>query len=220
MRLALYDRILWDFNGTLLDDLALAVHAVNTVLKRRLLPPVASLDAYREIFCFPVADYYRALGLPSEGEAFIQVAHEWMREYRDGEAALPLRHGALEALMTIRAAGVAQGVLSATESAQLEEQVTALGIRAYFDHVFGREDIYATDKTAIAIRYAEAHPQERVLMIGDTLHDAETARAGGFDCALLAEGHQSTRRLREAGVPVFADLDALISYLTESETEP
>lgn len=216
MRLRRYDRILWDFNGTLLDDLALAVRAVNTVLERRSLPPITSFDDYREIFCFPVADYYRALGLPSEGEAFIQVAHEWMHEYRDGEAGLPLRRGALEALTAVRAAGVAQGVLSATESAQLEEQVTALGIRAYFDHVFGREDIYATDKTAIAVRYAAEHPQERVLMIGDTLHDAETARAGGFDCALIADGHQSTRRLSEAGVPVFADLTALVTYLTES----
>ena len=215
MRLKEYDRILWDFNGTLLDDVGLAVSSNNTLLARRGLPLIASEDAYREVFCFPVADYYRELGLESEGEAFTRVAHEWMKEYRAGEKDAPLRAGALAALDTVRAAGVPQGILSATEETQLEEQVTALGIRDYFDHLFGREDIDATDKSGIAARYRREHPEERVLMIGDTVHDVETAKAGGFDCVLVAGGHQSLPRIAGAGVSVFPDYPALIAYLTE-----
>ena len=216
MRIREYERVLWDFNGTLLDDVALAVASNNILLARRGLPPIPSEDACRELFCFPFADYYRVLGLESEGEAFNRIAHEWMKEYRAGENDAPLRDGALAALDFIRAAGIPQGILSATEETQLEEQVTALGIRPYFDRLFGREDIYATDKSGIAARYRAEHPTERVLMIGDTVHDAETARAGGFSCVLVAGGHQSPARLRGAGVGIFPDYPTLIAYLSEA----
>ena len=139
-----------------------------------------------------------------------------MKEYRAGENDAPLREGALAALDFIRAAGIPQGILSATEETQLEEQVTALGIRSYFDRLFGREDIYATDKSGIAARYRAEHPTERVLMIGDTVHDVETARAGGFSCVLVAGGHQSPARLRGAGVGIFPDYPSLIAYLSEA----
>lgn len=215
MRIHGYDRVLWDFNGTLLDDVALAVASNNILLARRGLPPIPDEDAYRELFCFPVANYYRVLGLESEGEAFNRVAHEWMKEYRAGEKDAPLREGASEALDFIRSAGIPQGILSATEETQLEEQVSALGIRPYFDHLFGREDIYATDKSGIAARYRAEHPQERVLMIGDTVHDVETARAGDFACVLVAGGHQSQARLAGAGVRIFPDYPSLIAYLSE-----
>lgn len=214
MRIREYDRVLWDFNGTLLDDVALAVGSTNFLLARRGLPEIPSEDAYRELFCFPVAAYYRVLGLESEGEAFARVAHEWMKEYRAVEGDAPLRAGALEALDTVRTAGIPQGILSATEERQLEEQVTALGIRPYFDRLFGREDIYATDKSGIAARYRREHPEERVLMIGDTVHDVETAAAGGFDCVLVAGGHQSLRRLQSTGARIFPDYPALIVFLT------
>ena len=215
MRIHGYDRVLWDFNGTLLDDVALAVASNNILLARRGLPPIPDEDAYRELFCFPVANYYRVLGLESEGEAFNRVAHEWMKEYRAGEKDAPLREGASEALDFIRSAGIPQGILSATEETQLEEQVSALGIRPYFDHLFGREDIYATDKSGIAARYRAEHPQERVLMIGDTVHDVETARAGDFSCVLVAGGHQSQARLAGARVRIFPDYPSLIAYLSE-----
>lgn len=214
MRLTQYTRVLWDFNGTLIDDVALAVRAANALLARRSLPEIPSYDAYREVFRFPVCEYYEKLGLAREGEAFVRDANEWMEEYRAGEAEIPLRAGILPVLDAVRTAGVPQGVLSATEQGMLEEQVGAMGIRAYFDRLFGREDIFAVDKSDIARRYAADHPGERVLMIGDTLHDAETARAGGFDCVLMEGGHQSRARLASAACPLVETPRDLLAWLT------
>ncbi len=215
MRLDRYDRILWDFNGTLLDDLAHCLNTMNRVLAAHRLPLLANLDAYREVFCFPVQVYYARLGLPGDGEGYIAAAHEWMDIYRAGEHDLPLRVGASEALDFICGAGVPQGILSATEERMLESQVATLGIGDYFDTLFGRSDIYATNKSDIAVRYAAEHPTHRVLMIGDTVHDYETALAGGFDCILLEGGHQSRRVLERAGCPVIKDFHALVTYLSE-----
>ncbi len=215
MRLHTYARILWDFNGTILDDLAHCLRTMNTVLTHHALPLLESEDAYREVFCFPVQVYYARLGLPGDGDGFVAAAHEWIEVYRAGEETLLLRQGVGETLDFIRASAVPQGVLSATEQNMLGEQVDALGIRHYFDALFGREDIYATDKSDIAARYAAAHPNERVLMIGDTIHDHSTACAGGFDCVLVAGGHQSRRVLEQCGCPVVEDFHALTAYLAE-----
>lgn len=215
MHIRNYDRVLWDFNGTLLDDVALGISATNQLLGQRGLPAIPSEEAYRAAFGFPVKNYYRAIGLPYEGEAFAEIAEAWMALYRAGEHTAPLREGCVSVLNAIRDAGVAQGVLSAMENRMLEERVTALGIRPYFDHLFGLGDIYAADKTDLAKRYALTHAGERVLMIGDTDHDAETAAAGGFDCALIEGGHQTRERLLSTGCRVFADFDAFSAWLSE-----
>ncbi len=218
MRLHGYDRVLWDFNGTLLDDIAHSLRTMNRVLAAHDLPLLENADAYREIFCFPVQVYYARLGLPGEGEGFVAAAHEWMDIYREEEGELPLRRGAAEALDFLLTAHVPQGVLSATEQTMLAEQVRGLGIEHYFDALLGRGDIYASDKSDIAARYAVAHPTERVLMIGDTIHDFATAQAGNFDCILIAGGHQSRAVLAQCGCPVVEDFHDLVTYLSAEET--
>lgn len=210
-----YDRVLWDFNGTLLDDLRLCIDCVNLLLTRRGLALVADEEAYRRVFCFPVQAYYGRLGLPCEGEGYTVAAHEWIAAYRAGESTTTLRAGARPVLEKIRAAGIPQGVLSATEAGMLREQVEALGIGEFFESIAGREDIYATDKSDIARAFRRAHPEERILMIGDTLHDADTARAGGFDCVLIEGGHQGRETLLQAGCPVLAGFAALDAWLLE-----
>ena len=207
-----YTRILWDFNGTLMDDLALCIDSVNLLLTRRGMPTV-DVDSYREAFCFPVENYYARVGLPSEGEDFVQVAHEWVDAYRSGEDTVRVREGVLDLLIKLKEAGIPQGVLSATQANMLKGQVEQLGLTPYFDLLLGREDIYARDKSSIAVAYRNAHPHDQILMIGDTLHDYETARAGGFDCILVEGGHQSRRTLETAGCPVMRSFQEVAEWL-------
>ena len=53
--------IVWDWNGTLLDDLWLSIKAINIVLKRHNLPQVND-KKYLNLFIFPVIEYYKKLG--------------------------------------------------------------------------------------------------------------------------------------------------------------
>ena len=57
-----YQTVVWDFNGTLLDDLGIGIASINALLARRGMPLVESHDAYHRIFCFPIREYYRRLG--------------------------------------------------------------------------------------------------------------------------------------------------------------
>ena len=72
-----YSCIIWDFNGTIADDLALSIDAINKVLKKRGLPCVKDTEAYRNVFGFPVWKYYKCLGIDLDAEAI-----KWNKEYR------------------------------------------------------------------------------------------------------------------------------------------
>ena len=203
-----YDRIIWDFNGTILDDVWHGIRCVNCLLKKRGLKEITDLEYYYEVFGFPIEDYYRRLGL-LEHEDYQVVAHEWIEEYRRGEKHIPARPSAVKLLSAIHQKGVPQSVLSATELSMLHEQLTYLGILPLFDFVLGRGDIYAADKTSIAKAFRDTHPHENILMIGDTDHDYHTAKAADFECVLVAGGHQSLTYLKTLGCDTMPDFETL-----------
>lgn len=199
-------QVLWDWNGTLLDDLTYAIGVRNRTFPAFGLPRIGSVAEYHRQFTFPVRRYYERAGVTDE--TFVAVAHAWMAEYVRGFDNVPLHGDAVETLARFAAAGVRQAVLSATRRDMLESQIARFPIRAYFTDVLGLSDIYARSKEAVGLDYLArcGVPAASTLMIGDTLHDAEVARAMGTGCVLVARGHQSRETLLTAGVPVMDTL--------------
>lgn len=198
-----YTHVVWDFNGTILDDVALCIRSVNQMLERRQLSAIPDADRYRELFRFPVIEYYRALGFDFAREDYYRVlAPEWVASYLAGENQCDPMPGALETLRDIRAAGIPQVLISATESAQLKRQLERLGISWYFHEILGIDNIHANGKADIVHAWGAAHPDACPLFVGDTEHDAEVAAAIGADCVLYTGGHQSKARLSLLGCPL------------------
>ena len=210
MRFSDYQHIVWDFNGTILDDVAVDIEVVNLLLQRRGLPLIPSREAYREVFGFPIEDYYRRIGFDFTKESYAEVAKEWVIEYRLREPTAPMRDGVLPVLDFISEKGIPQTVISASEMGILREQLHHLGIVDRFEKICGIDNIYAASKTSLATSWVKARVPGRVLMIGDTDHDAETARAAGFDLVLVEGGHMSRSALNKTGAPVFSDFKALL----------
>lgn len=195
-------QILWDWNGTLLNDVAYGMAVRNRTFPAFGLPEIHDIAEYHAQFTFPIRTYYERAGVTDEN--FAAVAHAWMAEYERGFKTVPLYPDAVETLERFHRAGMRQVVLSATRRDMLETQIAQFGIRHYFDEVLGLDDIYAAGKQAIGTAYLSrcGISPEETLMIGDTLHDAEVARAMGTPCVLVARGHQSRKTLLTAGVPV------------------
>lgn len=210
MRFSDYQHIVWDFNGTILDDLGIDLEVVNLLLARRGLPVIPTKEAYRAVFGFPIEDYYRRIGFDFTKESYADVAEEWLVEYRAREATAPVREGVLSVLDFISSKNLPQTVISASELGILTEQLDALGIKDRFEKICGIDNIYAASKTALAVTWAKSRCPGRVLMIGDTDHDAETARAAGFDLVLVEGGHMSRSALLKTGASVFSDFDKLL----------
>ena len=175
-----HTHLIWDFNGTILDDVGLGVNSVNTMLAARGLPVIPGVEHYREIFDFPIREYYRGLGFDFEAEDYeTALAPEWVALYAAGEQDCPLYDGVRETVETVKTLGVPQLILSASERGQLCAQLEARGIRHYFEEVYGLGNFLAKSKESLAKAWREAHPEARPLLVGDTTHDAAVADAIG-----------------------------------------
>lgn len=206
-----YTHVLWDFNGTVYDDVEACRRSVNSMLAERRLPTL-SLSQYREVFDFPVKDYYARVGFDFSREPFEVLAPLWVAEYERESRLCGVYDGVREAMAAIRARGLRQEILSATEEKMLARQLSALGIDKEVDGFWGMRTIHAAGKESLAISWREAHPDARVLFIGDTTHDAHVAAVMGADCLLFEGGHMSRRRLAACGCPIIAGFDELIGY--------
>lgn len=192
----LYQHVIWDWNGTLLDDAHLCVDIMNGMLRKRGMPETDS-SRYRQIFDFPVRDYYGKLGFDFAGETFESLAAEFCSEYDSRMQECLLHSDGMKMLDALHEVGVAQSLLSSTEQCALTDALRHFSVDRYFSEVVGQADRYATGKIAaghLMIQRLDIDPGGTVL-IGDTLHDHEVATALGIDCVLVCNGHHSRERL-------------------------
>lgn len=211
------DTVIWDFNGTLIDDVDPVVRSVNTQLKARGLPEL-TLERYREVFGFPVADYYRTIGLDPEAESIDTLSDEFHTAYVPMLMHCSLHDGIVEALETFRRAGARQFVLSAMEETALRAVIGHLGVAGSFEAVYGLAHLNADSKLSRGRDLLRDHSidPERSVLIGDTDHDAEVAVALGLGIVLVAGGHQSEARLRSTGHRVLPSADAINAGILEA----
>ena len=199
--------IIWDWNGTLLNDLDVCVNSINLLLEKRNLSTLDRLK-YLDIFTFPVKDYYETVGFNFNEESYETVAVEFMDHYFNLVKTAGLHPYVEKTLAWFRENGREQIILSAMEQNELNRLVKEYGIEDFFTNVFGISDHLAHGKLDLATSAIEitGFNREETCLIGDTLHDAEVANKLGIKCLLIADGHQSEVRLNESGFPVIRNL--------------
>jgi phosphoglycolate phosphatase len=215
-----YRHLIWDWNGTLLDDAWLCVDVMNGMLAERGLP-LRTVAEYRDLFDFPVKEYYVKLGYDFEKESFDFVGMEFIRRYNKRHFETTLHPQVTNILEHFINAGYTQHILSAREQNELQSEIRKLNVDHFFTNVRGLDDHYAHGKTEIGLQLMTeigALP-ETMLFIGDTRHDAEVAREMGIDCVLIPNGHHSRDRLITTGLPVIDDLDDLTGFLIAADSK-
>ena len=202
--------VIWDWNGTLFDDVELCREIINGILTRRNLNSL-SLDDYRNIFTFPVQNYYEAAGLDFNKYTFELLGKEWMDEYESRKKECSLHKNSLEVLEYLNKKGIQQSILSAYSQHTLEEIVRQFEIDKYFSNLVGLDHIYATSKVDNGKKLIAKIKEDKreVLFIGDTVHDFEVANEIGVECILIADGHQEKQKLEDCGVQVFDSLNKI-----------
>jgi len=203
--------IIWDWNGTLLNDSGLAVQTMNQMLERRGLP-MLSVDDYKSVFTFPVKDYYQKIGFDFQKEPFEIPALEFIDCYNSRVKECCLQKDTLRVLKYFRSIDVKQYILSAMEQVVLDNCLRHYQINGFFEYVSGLDNIYAVSKIENGHRLiAELglYASELVL-IGDTVHDFEVATELGCQCVLIADGHQSKEVLQATGALVINSISELL----------
>lgn len=202
--------LIWDWNGTIVDDADLCLTIENELLRERGMPEITKAW-YLAHFSFPIRAYYEMMGYTFRTESFETVSEIFMERYRERFLQCPIREGVADILKEAEAKGIRQTLLSVTQQDDLIMQVRAYGVDGCFSEILGQSDILGVSKVERAKDYIVQmgiDPKE-ALFIGDTDHDAEAANAVGCPCVLLAGGHQSDEVLLHCGVPVYRDAKAL-----------
>lgn len=206
-----YQAVFWDWNGTLLDDTAANIAAVNESLKKRGLP-LLTPDVHAENFCFPIKDYYEKIGFDFTKDSYDDLAEEFTAFYLSQEYSL--RKNAKKTLEKLFLNSVKQYVLSASEKNILVSAIKEYGLNCFFTDVIALDNLRAQSKIEAGRAYLEKHrPAGKILMVGDTHHDIETAQALGMDCVLVNSGNLSKRRLEETGVKVVDDMWEIVKIV-------
>ena len=205
-----YRHIIWDWNGTLIDDLDYSIELMNGLLTKRRLP-LLDRTRYHEVFGFPVRDYYYRLGFDPQVDPFEQLSVEFITAYDAHRWDCPLHSATRSTLAAARTAGISQSILSAYRHETLVELVEHFDLSGFFRELSGLDNIYAHSKAELGRAQVAAmglDPSEMV-MIGDTLHDLHVAQELGVRCILVAAGHNPAAKLREHHDLVVSSLSEL-----------
>lgn len=185
-------KILWDWNGTLLDDLELSLACMQQVQKENGILPLPDLDTYRKVFGFPVKTYYEKAGFDFEKQDWSTVGARFMDLYVSHFSKTALRPDAAAALLQARDLGIASYILSASRIDLLKTQIQRFPeLKDCFAGVYGIGDIYASSKVGAGEEFMETCLDwNEVWMVGDTLHDQQVAQKIGAKFLALSGGHQ------------------------------
>ena len=207
--------LLWDWNGTLLNDVDLCLECLNLLLGRHGYPQHYDYDSYRRIFGFPIEDYYREAGFDFDKDPYADLAEEFMAHYVPHSEACPLFDDARSTLEEVERMGIPQVILSASPVTLLREQVVQRDVPGFFSQLLGLGDIYAHSKVDIGVDFMHRAGMDpaRVVLVGDSVHDFQVAQAMGTRCILCAAGHQCREKLEQTGAPVIDHLSQLPALL-------
>lgn len=206
--------IVWDWNGTLLNDVDVCVNCMNILLLNRNIPGLTN-QQYKRIFTFPVKEYYKKAGFRFDLEPFEKPALEFIELYHKNLSNAKLFPEVKKILSYFKRKGIIQLVLSAMEHQSLVKSLTDKGIHEHFDEISGINNHYAHSKLEIGQNLIKRInlPMKAMILIGDSLHDLEVADELGIDHLLIANGHQSIDRLLEKTPNVVSKIQEIINII-------
>lgn len=211
--------ILWDWNGTLLDDVDAQVASLNAMLTRRGHKPVT-----RQFFCdnfaFPARTFYRLVGMDVPDSEWDALAKEYHDSYH--VQSYGLNRGAFAALELAGKRCVGQSVISALHQFYLDLETNRYGVQQFMDHVYGVDNLDGGSKLSRArellalLRSTPTPVPYTYVLIGDSIHDFEVANELGIGCVLFSGGSHSRARL-ERFAPVGDTLSECVRLAFKSQ---
>ncbi|MER7002093.1 HAD hydrolase-like protein [Dactylosporangium sp. NPDC000555] len=206
--------LVWDWNGTLLDDLKLVVDATNVCLAT-VGGPVITAEEHRRDFRRPILDYYaHVLERPVDQAEFQLLDDAFHNAYRRGMTDVQLAPDALEAM------GKWSGTQSLLSMFFHDELLVEVERRALGARLVRVDGLPGTVGGHLKADYLERHltalsldPAE-VVLIGDSVDDGDAARSVGASAVLYAGGFTDIALLRATGLPVAHSLVEAVNLAT------
>lgn len=206
--------VVWDWNGTIVDDSQLFVEIMNFFLKEQHLPLI-DVEIYRESFEFPIINYYRRLGFDFKKVSFESLGSRFIDIYKEKRFNAGLFCGIFDIIRKLHEVGGIQLVVSAQENSLLTSSVKYYGLHNYFRAFRGVDNIFAVGKVELAVNLKNKYLSDvgNVFVVGDSLKDLSVARALNASPVLVSYGHYAKHRLvGSSGATVLDSVSSLNSF--------
>ncbi len=186
--------IIFDWSGTLVDDLPPVLDATNAVLVHAGKPPL-SREGFRRTFRLPYTKFYEEMTPHVPMHELEAVFRRAFKESREAVTLLPHAREFVEYAASRR---LRLFVLSSAPQDAVEEQARTFGLHGYMERIHA--DV--PDKSAVIHELLAHHGIEpdRTLYVGDMVHDIDTARAADIFSVAVLTGYDYAETL-EAAAP-------------------
>jgi phosphoglycolate phosphatase-like HAD superfamily hydrolase/ADP-ribose pyrophosphatase YjhB (NUDIX family) len=195
--------LIFDWSGTLVDDLSAVWQTVNHVLKQAGREEV-TLDRFRDDFCPSFSRFYADYLSHVEPAQVTDWFNAHFPTVQDSVVALPY---AREFLEFARAQGMRMVVLTAVHESHFVFQARATGFGEFFQRAY--TGVWEKTKQIHDVLREQVFDPAETLFIGDTQQDIETAKHGGVRSCAVLTGYQMLAQLR-ASQP-----DIIVEHLGE-----
>ncbi|MDE2030112.1 MAG: HAD family hydrolase [Alphaproteobacteria bacterium] len=196
--------VVWDWNGTLLDDTDLMLVCVNIILERMNRAPI-TMERFRETQMKPLKNFYLAVGVDEKDIPHVleQERTLFHDHYEPMAIGAPLRDGATDLLAALNTHGTAGVIVSNHITGEIIRLLKQHDIHHHFDEVIAYESRgvqFREPKGEKLHAYIAANGLNDAdgIIIGDTVEEMEIARALGMASVAITGGIQSESRLRAA----------------------
>lgn len=203
--------VIFDWSGTLVDDLPAVWEASNHVFRQAGVPPL-TLEEFRAEFRLPYLGFYEKF-VPKVPIADLEGwFHSRFAECQD--SVVPLPH-ARELLEFCSHRGLRAFVFSAVHPRHLGTQAEVTGFRPYFEKIYGG---VADKRTQIlGLLQDNGLDPDATMFVGDMQHDIDTAKAGGVHSVAVLTGYNSLTQLRESGPDLIVEHLGELQHLLEHQ---
>jgi len=196
--LSRYETIIWDWNGTILNDIDLCIEIANHLLIENGLKEL-DRNSYKNVFGFPITSYYERIGIDLTKVSMESLTNQFIPLYMASVKKCKLQEHAESMILKLNMDRKNQYVLTAAHTEIALELLTHYNIIKYFKEVAGLDNHKAESKVSKGkelFKNNEISIEETVL-IGDTLHDFKVSEELGIKCILITNGHQSKEKLKK-----------------------
>jgi phosphoglycolate phosphatase len=178
-----FRNLIFDWSGTLVDDLGPVIEATNAVLGRYGLAPL-DREAFRRRFRLPYREFYAEVlpQVPLE-----ELESHFRPAFDAAQTPVTILPHAREKLDWCAAAGIRTFVLTSMDQTAFERQLDGFGLRGFFEATYAG----VLDKREVIHRILDGHALDpgETAFVGDMTHDVETARHGGVSSIAVLTGY-------------------------------
>lgn len=206
-----YEYIIWDWNGTLLDDTNASVDAVNDLFDSMKIDRI-DIERYRECLDSPIYKFYEHFMDINKVsmEYVIGKYYGYMESHFDE---ITLSAGARETVEKAKEKGIKQYIFSAAAKSDIIPILQREKIEMIFDGISAASDREIGSKLERGEKMIKDYSinRKKCVLIGDSVHDFKCAENMGVDCILLTCGHQDLPSLKLTGAKLcdcFEDIKA------------